>query len=176
MKKVFYILICAVVCTFVTIPSYASGNGVLVGNYGDWSVYTFLEEGKKVCFMSGQPRKEEGNYKKRGDVFFFVTHWSGEGNKNVVSVSNGYPFKEGSVVTASIGGRKFTLFTRDEMAWTENQKEDEALVALLKKKSSLIVRGTSSRGTKTKDTYSLKGSTAAWRAMNKECTKKKRRR
>ena len=41
-KKVFYILICAVVCTFVTIPSYASGNGVLVGNYGDWSVYTLV--------------------------------------------------------------------------------------------------------------------------------------
>ncbi len=175
MKKVFYIFICIVVCTFVAIPSYANGNGVLVGNYGAWSVYTFLEEGKKVCFMSGQPRKKEGNYKKRGDVFFFVTYWSGEGNKNVVSVSNGYSFKEGSAVTVSVGRKKFTLFTRDEMAWTENQKEDNALVSLIKKKSSLIVRGISSRGTKTKDTYSLKGSTAAWRAMNKECAKKRRR-
>ena len=171
--KVFFV-ICVVICTFVAIPSYANSSGVLVGNYGDWNVYTFLEGGKKVCFMSGQPRKKEGKYKKRGEVFFFVTHWFGEGNKNVVSISNGYSFKEGVPVTVSVGGKKFTLFTRDEMAWTENQKDDDALVALLKKKSSLVVRGTSSRGTKTTDTYSLKGTADAWRRMTGECKAKKK--
>ncbi|MFH1158470.1 MAG: invasion associated locus B family protein [Pseudomonadota bacterium] len=173
MKRVFrvlYVFACVAVCAFASCPSYAGNDGVLVGNYGDWNVYTFLDGGKKVCFMSGQPRKQEGNYKKRGEAFFFVTHWFGEGNKNVVSVSNGYSFKEGAPATVSTGGREFSLFTRDEMAWTENQEEDDALVALLQKESSLVVMGTSSRGTKTTDTYSLKGSAAAWREMTKECT------
>lgn len=174
MKIILYVLACVAVCTFTAIPSYANSNGVLVGNYGDWNVYTFLDGGKKVCFMSSQPKKMEGKYKKRGEVFFFVTNWFGEGNKNVVSISNGYNFKEGSSVKVSVGGKKFTLFTQGEMAWTENQEDDDALVDILRKKSSFVVNGISSRGTKTTDTYSLKGSAAAWRAMIRKCATNKR--
>jgi hypothetical protein len=36
----------------------------------------------------------------------------------------------------------------------------------------MIIKGISSRGTKTTDTYSLRGVSAAWKAINIACKKK----
>ena len=74
----------------------------LIKAQGAWKSYSFLDQGKKVCFMSGQPQKQSGKFKKRGEVFFFVTRWMGDKDKNVVSVSNGYAFKPSSAVTARV--------------------------------------------------------------------------
>ena len=34
----------------------------LIGTFGDWRAYTFMENGNKVCYMASQPQKAEGNY------------------------------------------------------------------------------------------------------------------
>jgi hypothetical protein len=47
--------------------------------------------------------------------------------------------------------------------------DEPGFVAALKKGSKLVVHGTSSRGTKTTDTYSLSGVTAAMDAIDKAC-------
>jgi len=43
------------------------------------------------------------------------------------------------------------------------------LVDAMKKGERLIIEGTSSKGTLTKDTYSLKGFSAAYRAISSKC-------
>ncbi len=45
-----------------------------VGIYGDWSAFQFSEDGNPACYMSSEPTKATGNYKKRGEVFAIVTH------------------------------------------------------------------------------------------------------
>ncbi|MBI3441848.1 MAG: hypothetical protein HY052_08650 [Proteobacteria bacterium] len=151
-----------------------AGNApTLIKAQGTWKSYSFLDQGKKVCFMSGQPKKQAGKFKKRGEVFFFVTRWMGDKDKNVVSVSNGYRFKPGSSVTVKVGGRSFKLFTQGEMAWTKDQSMDDAITAALQTGSTLVVKGTSQHGTETTDTYSLKGSGAIYRTLATACSRKK---
>jgi hypothetical protein len=147
----------------------AATDSKATANFSGWKVYHFIDHGGKVCFMATQPQKQEGKFKKRGQAFFFVTRWSGESGRNIVSLSNGYTFKPKSKVTLQVNGRKFTLPTQGDMARTQDKAADDALWAALKKGKTMVVRGISSRGTETTDTYSLKGGTEAFSAVAKEC-------
>jgi hypothetical protein len=141
----------------------------LIGNFGDWAAYTFEENGSKVCYMVTQPKKAEGNYTKRGDIFALVTHRPGENTKNVFSYITGYTYKKDSDVTVTIDGKNHKLFTQKDMAWTPSQEDDNKLAEDIRQGSKMVVKGTSSRGTLTTDTISLKGSGAAHDAINKAC-------
>ena len=55
------------------------------------------------------------------------------------------------------------------MAWAEDEEKDDLLIQAMKRGTTMVVKGISSRGTKTKDTYSLKGFTASYEAINKVC-------
>ena len=140
-----------------------------LGDFDDWSAFRFTENGSKACFMASQPINHEGNYKERGDIYALVTHWPADNTRDEVSIVIGYKFQDDSFVDLSIGGQKFKLFTRDDVAWTPNATEDGRLVKAMIKGAKMVVRGTSWRGTKTKDTYSLKGFTAAYKKINEIC-------
>lgn len=141
----------------------------LLGQFGEWSAYVFNEDGGKVCFMTAQPKKMEGNYTKRGDVFAQITHRPAEGSKDVFSYITGYSFKAGSDANITIDGETFALFTQDDTAWAPDAVTDEKLAQALRKGSTMTIKGTSSRGTLTTDTFNLKGTGAAHDAINKEC-------
>lgn len=141
----------------------------LIGTYGDWSAYVFTENGGKVCYMASEPKKAEGNYSKRGDIFALVTHRPSEGTKNVFSYITGYTYKSGSNVNVTIDSKRYTLFTQNDSAWTPDEQTDNRLAESIRKGSKMVVKGTSSRGTLTTDTFSLKGSGDAHDAINKAC-------
>ncbi len=140
-----------------------------LGDFNDWSAFRFTENGSKACFMASQPTKHEGNYTERGDIYALVTHWPADKTRDEVSIVIGYKFKDESFVDLSIGGQKFKLFTRDDVAWTPNANEDGRLVKAMIKGAKMVVKGTSWRGTRTTDTYSLKGFTAAYNKINETC-------
>lgn len=141
----------------------------LLDIYGDWSAHTYVEDGKKVCFMSSRPTQSEGKYSRRGEIFAYVTHRPAENSKNVFSFVTGYDYKSGSDVKLSFGNKTVTLFTQSDKAWAVDEKTDALITDLIKRKNTFVVRGTSSRGTQTKDTFSLKGSTKAYARISKEC-------
>lgn len=140
-----------------------------LGAFKDWAAHTDGTAQKKVCWIYSEPKKAEGNYKRRGRIYALVTHRPGEKVTNQVQFTAGYTFKKGSVVEVRIGAKKFELFTNADSAWARNAKDDAALVAAMRAGKSMIVRGVSSRGTRTKDTYSLSGSSAALNAINSAC-------
>jgi len=141
----------------------------LLGEYGDWKAYMFMENNGKVCYMVSQPKKDEGNYSKRGDIFALVTHRPAENSKNVFSYIAGYTYQAGSEVTVNVNNQTFKLFTQDDSAWAVDQKSDNELADSIRRGSALVVKGTSSRGTATVDTFGLKGSSAAHKAISDEC-------
>lgn len=154
----------------VMIPlSAATAAPNLIGTYSDWSAYSFTENGNKVCYMASQPSKAEGNYTRRGEIFALITHRPAENTKNVFSYITGYTYRPGSDVTVRIGNNRFTLFTQDDTAWAPDADRDNALTNAVRSGSSMVVQGTSSRGTDTTDTFSLKGSAAAYDAISQEC-------
>jgi len=141
----------------------------LTGTYGDWSSYVFTENGNKVCYMASQPKTALGNYTRRGEVFALITHRPTEGSKDVFSYITGYTYKGDSDVTITIDNKTFELFTQDDTAWTPDTQTDARLAAAVRAGSKMVVKGESSRGTKTTDTFSLKGSGAAHAKITRDC-------
>ena len=168
MFRISYVLVAAISCLMVTNAAHASGPKK-IGDFGDWSAYSFLENGKKVCYMVSSPKTDEGNYTRRGDIYTLVTHRPSENTRNVFSYIGGYPYKADSEVKVRIDGKTYNLFTYEETAWAPDGSTDNSIVQALKKGSKMVVKGTSKRGTLTTDTYSLKGSTSAHDAISKAC-------
>jgi invasion protein IalB len=140
-----------------------------IGTFGDWQAVTFDESGKKGCYITSKPTKEEGQYSQRGRVYVLVTHRPADKSYDVVSVVAGYTYGENGDVTLTIDQTDFDLFTHQDSAWAPDSATDKALVDAMKKGNSMVVRGTSSRGTKTTDTYSLSGFTKAYQAIAEAC-------
>lgn len=140
-----------------------------LGDFDAWSAFRFAEGGGKACYMASQPVKAEGNYTRRGEIYALVTHRPGENRRDEISIIIGYTFKKDSFVDVAIGSSKFKMFTKDDGAWTANGDEDKKLVSAMKAGNRMQVKGTSSRGTLTTDTYSLKGFTAAYKKISEIC-------
>jgi hypothetical protein len=143
---------------------------VQIGTFTDWRAYTFDDPGGKICYVVSEPKKEQGNYTRRGDVYFLITHRPSGNVFDEVSVIIGYTFKEGSEPTATIGNKTFNFYSEGDAAWVF-QKDESALVQAMKAGATMVVRGTSSRGTLTTDTYSLSGVTAALNKIDQECNR-----
>lgn len=141
----------------------------LMAQHGNWAAYQHAEQSGKVCFMASKPISAKGNYTRRGDIFALITHRPTDRTRDVVSFVAGYDFKPDSEVTVTIGRNKFELFTRGDTAWAKDSETDKKLAKAIRDGSKMIVKGRSTRGTLTTDTYSLRGSTAAYNAISKAC-------
>lgn len=135
-----------------------------------WQAIQETENGKPVCVMSAEPTKSEGQYTQRGTVLAIISHRAEEKRIGEVGFQAGYTFKPGAEVIATIDDKStFKLFTQGGHAWGYDAKADKAMIAAMRAGDKLVVKGVSSRGTKTTDTYSLKGFTAALKAINTAC-------
>jgi hypothetical protein len=140
-----------------------------IGTFGDWKAYVIEEQNNYVCYMVSEPVKKEPAGARRGDIAAMITHRPGESVNNVFSYMAGYAYKKDGRVQVKIDGKSFKLFTQNDMAWAADGAADLALSQALRNGSKMVVTGESSRGTKTTDTYSLKGSTKAHEAISKAC-------
>ena len=152
-----------------TMASIAAHAEVLLES-GDWQAIQETENGKPVCVMSASPFKDQGKYTKRGTILAIITHRPGEKRIGEVGFQQGYPLKADSQPTAVIDGKTtFKLFAQGEYAWSYDSDADKAIIKAMRSGNTLVVKGTSKRGTLTTDTYSLKGFTAVNNAINKAC-------
>ncbi len=142
----------------------------------DWSIFEAGEGGSKVCWIVSQPKSTSATrggqtvQVNRGDIFLMVAVRPADDVRNEVSYLSGYPFKEGSNVTVTVGSNNYTLFTNGENAWTQSGAEDDQITAAFRAGSEARVVGESSRGTTTRDVFSLSGFTAALDAARQRCS------
>ena len=144
----------------------------LIKQFDAWYAFKAAENGATYCYMAAVPEKDEGDYSNRGDILASITHRPAEKTWDTVSFRAGYTYAQGSEVEVAIGTNKFVLFTKEGMAWATDSEADRKLVAAMKAGIDMVVKGVSNRGTKTTDTYSLKGFTAAHTAINSACGRK----
>lgn len=164
----------AAICTFAAALAGAGGpalaqDSAWLETFDDWSAFAYEEDGNKVCYISSEPIKKEGKYKQRGNVYALATHRPAENIAGQISIVAGYTHKADDVVEVAIGKTSFKLFTDQDIAWTFEDKDDKAMVVAMKRGATMVVKGTSSRGTLTTDTYSLKGFTAAYNKISEAC-------
>jgi hypothetical protein len=139
----------------------------------DWSV--FEDADPKECWAVSSP-KETVNTRdgrvvavQRGEILLMTFYRPAAGVNGQVTFTGGYPFASGSTVNLDIGGTQFELFTEGEWAWPASAEDDARIITALKGGSSAILTARSSRGTVTKDTFSLLGYTAATDEAARRC-------
>ncbi len=142
--------------------------------YGDWNVFTFEDDKGRTCYVASEPVKMDGNYSRRDPPVAMVARFPiAEPNVQVV-VQSGYRYKKGSRVDVDIDGTKFSLFTHGDSAYADTPDDDAKIIRAMKKGRTMKIRGTSTKGTWSLDTYSLKGFTRAYQAMIRACRGKSR--
>lgn len=145
-----------------------------VANKTDWTVFT--DENPKECWSVAAPDESvflrEGRVvaeRARDQPLLMVFYRPSAGASGQVAFTGGYPFKDGSTVTVEISGTEFALFVEGEWAWPPTTSDDAKIVTAMKRGASAVVTGLSSRGTTTKDTFSLLGFTAATEDAETRC-------
>ena len=139
----------------------------------DWSV--FVEDNPTECWGVSTP-KEVVNTRdgrvvavNRGQTLLMVFYRPSAEAKGQVAFTGGYPFASGSAVNMNISGNEFELFTEGEWAWPATTADDAKIIAAMKRGADATLTARSSRGTQTKDTFSLLGFTAAVEDAEKRC-------
>jgi hypothetical protein len=143
----------------------------LLGQFGDWGAYKASPGGKTVCFALSKPTSAatEPPNRPRDASYLFVSTRPTEKVKNEFSAIVGYPQKPGAEATAAIGSTTFAMYTQGDGAWIKNAAEEGQLVEAMRRGADLVVKSESARGTKTTDTYSLKGIAQALDKVAEEC-------
>jgi len=139
----------------------------------DWSV--FVENNPKECWAVST-FKESVNTRngavvavRRTQTLLMVFFRPGDGVKGQIGFTGGYPFKTGSTVSMKVDDETYSLFTEGEWAWPESAADDAKIVAAMKRGKQAVLVGESGRGTRTEDTFSLLGFTAAHDDAGRRC-------
>lgn len=155
--------------TQFTMPVFAQ-EATQLATFNDWTAWRGSDSSGQICYISAQPDKSEPAGVNRSPIHFLIIHRKGLGTKNEVQTLIGYPFNSSnSNASATIDGQTFDMVTEGEGAWLAESSREAAFVAAMKAGSTMVVRGTSQRGTNTIDTYSLSGVTAAMGEIDKAC-------
>ena len=137
-----------------------------------WSV--FVEEDPKECWAVSAPsetvntRGGEPVQVRRGDILLFATYRP-DIDTPEISFTGGYPFDPDSAVQMAVGETEYQLFVDGEWAWSANPEEDKRILATLRAGAEAVLTARSTRGTDTKDTFSLFGFTAATEEAERQC-------
>jgi len=143
----------------------------LIGQFGTWGAYTATPNGKKVCFALAKPSSSKTNppNRPRDPAYAFVSTRPSEKVVNEVSIMIGYALKPGSESTLEVGGGSYAMYTQGDGLWIKNAAEEERMVEAMRKSAEVTVKGVSSKGTETTDTFSLKGLAQALDRLSQDC-------
>lgn len=141
-----------------------------LGTFNAWTAWQGSDANGVICYISSQPTDSDPKNVNRDPVHFLVIHRKGLGTQNEVQTLIGYPFNSSAPnASAAIDGKSYPMVTEGSAAWLASSGDEPGFVQALKAGTELVVRGTSQRGTKTTDKYSLKGVTAAMGEIDKAC-------
>ena len=145
----------------------------LLAESGKWQAFKSTDGGTTVCYALSKPSKSLPAGAKRDPIFFIISNFPARQVKGEPSIVAGYPYKEGSKATVTVGGASFSFTTvnsgTEGGAWIPDAATEQKLIAAMRGGSNMTVKGASRRGTETTDTYPLEGISAALDRINQEC-------
>ena len=143
-----------------------------LSTHHDWVAYVYGSDKEKICYIASSPKSHRPKGINRDPAFFQVAHFPGRSLRGEIHVEVGYPLKPDSRPRARVKVKKktqdFRFFVKDSSAWVVDQK-NVPVVEAMKAGSTLSFTATSKRGTVVTDSYSLRGFTAAYKAITKAC-------
>jgi invasion associated locus B (IalB) protein len=143
----------------------------LIGQFGTWGAYSATPNGKHVCFALAKPSSSRTNppNRPRDPAYAFVSTRPAEKVINEVSVMIGYALKPGSESTLEVGGASYAMYTQGDGLWIKNAAEEDQMVQAMRRSADAVVKGVSTKGTETTDTFSMKGLSQALDRIAQDC-------
>jgi len=141
----------------------------LVGDYRDWSAYSASEGAGALCFALSKPKEVTPTPDGYTEAHLYLTNRPAESIRNEFNLVAGFNFAPDSPATVTVGGRSFELFTENDAAWLLDPALSDSLASAIRAGSTLVIDGTSDRGIKVTQVFSLSGATAASRAIEGGC-------
>jgi hypothetical protein len=169
--RTFFVSLLAFTGIFLFVETASAANPKSLGRFRDWEAYTADEKGSKICYALTSPKESKGNYSRRDPVFLMVTRRPADNVFDEVSAIAGYTYQKNSKPTLSIGSNRFIADAVSDVAWPQ-VKDGQTLLSRMTAGTAIELKGTSSRGTLTKDIFSLRGFTAALNAVANACPKR----
>lgn len=159
-------------CLCAALPA-AAEPANLLGVFGNWSAYTTGTGSNLTCYALSRPRASRPAGAKRGAIYLMVSDWPSRKVKSEPQIIYGYQGKEGAPAALGVGSDRFTFFIRNNAkegsAWLQQLSENNRLITAMQEGVSAVASGTSARGTKTSDTYSLAGFNDAMAKVHAAC-------
>jgi hypothetical protein len=155
-------------CLGLASPAFAEEDKLL-GRSGAWEAHKLLRDGETTCYAIARPKSSTPKKLKRDETYFMVSYWPTRDKAGEPSLVGGYSYDDGSTADVKLGKSTFRFFTKADGAWLAEAKEEVRLVGLMRKTKTMTVAGTSARGTKTTDSYSLSGFGPALDKAAKAC-------
>ena len=146
---------------FVVILEFASLSLANVEK-GKWN---FVKE-TEYCYIGSAPIETDIPEGKQRGITYILVYRINKSKDAIVQIAAGYPYKKDQKVSVTIDNSQFDFYSEDDAAWFN---DDNKVIFAMKKGIKLTVKGESSRGTKTTDIYTLKGFTAAYNQLFKDC-------
>ena len=140
-----------------------------LGEFRDWAAYTATEGTDPICFAMARPLEVNPTPDGLTDAYVYLTHRPGEETRYEFNLVAGFTFAADTPATVSVSGQSFDLFTEADAAWLLDPAQGQNLASAIRAGSSLVIDGTTDKGIKVQETFSLSGATAASRAIDAEC-------
>ena len=118
------------------------------------------------CLIQSTPLKTDiPEGKSRGENYLLVYRMKNN-IEPIIQITSGFNYQSSDSITVKIDDIDYSFYTDSDTAWA---KEDQKTIKAMKKGLELITTGTSDRGTRVVDTYTLKGFTAAFKKLINNC-------
>ena len=118
------------------------------------------------CYIGSAPIETDLPEDKQRGVTYILVYRINKSKEAIVQITAGYPYKKDQKVGVTIDNAQFDFYSDDDAAWSN---DDDKIIFAMKKGIKLTVKGESSLGTKTTDTYTLKGFTAGYNQLFNDC-------
>ncbi|MCD7058367.1 invasion associated locus B family protein [Pelagibacterium xiamenense] len=163
------LLLTVMVCAGMAPLGAAAQSVRVLGDHNAWSAYATTESAGQICFILARPSSTEPTPEGYTEGYFYITHRPSAGIRSEINLVAGYDFAPDSQAVMRVGGQEFPMFTQADAAWLADPSQTQAATAAIRAGSTMTVEGTSLRGIKVTQTFSLSGATAASREIDNAC-------
>jgi hypothetical protein len=147
----------------------------LLGAFGNWTAYSTGTGSAMTCYAMSNPRAMQPKTAKRNQkaIYLMFSDWPGRKIKAEAEIVPNYEYKANAPVTLEIGADRFAFFSRNEAksgtAWLQSLNDGSHLLDVMSHGVVAQALGTSAKGTRTADTYSLSGFSDAIAKIHAVC-------
>lgn len=149
-------------------PAAAATGPKAIGHFDDWTAATNKEAGQTVCYAFTRAANSTPAVPGRSDVVLTVTERpGGAAARDAVAISAGFAYAANASVTVNADpAPALDFYTAQRSAFA---RDGHAAVAAFQKARQAVAHSPGPKGATVTDTFSLRGFSGAYAAIQKAC-------